>query len=125
MKKAHKAEVPRKLLFLSRRRRPDIQNPIAILTTRVKGSIMGEWKKLQQTLCYLRNTEDFVLLLSADSLDQIKWYVDRSYAVHVDGKEHTRNLLTLGKGAIYCRLKQLMKLRALRKQRLLQYMRRW
>ena len=86
---------------------------------------MGDWKKLQQTLCYLRNIEDFVLTRSADSLDQIKWYVDRSYAVHVDGKEPTGNLLILGKGAMYCRSNQRMKLRALQKQRLLQYMRRW
>ena len=40
--------------------------------------------------------------MSADSLDQITWFADSSFAVHHDGKSHTGSLITLGQGAICC-----------------------
>lgn len=78
--------VTAKLLFMSRRTRPDIQTPVAFLITRVQQPDVHDWEKLKRTLCYLKNTQQFVLRLSADSLDQITWFADSSFAVHHDGK---------------------------------------
>jgi hypothetical protein len=41
------------------------------------------------------------LILSADDLQVIKWYVDASFAVHPDFRSHTGGVATFGKGAPY------------------------
>jgi hypothetical protein len=49
---------------------------------------------------YLNGTRDDKLILSADKLNVVKWYVDTSFAVHPDFKSHTGGVLTLGRGAL-------------------------
>jgi hypothetical protein len=49
---------------------------------------------------YLNGTRDDKLILSADKLNVVKWYVDSSFAVHPDFKSHTGGVLTLGHGAL-------------------------
>ena len=92
--------VTAKLLFMSRRAQPEIKTPVAFLITRVQQPDVHDWEKLKRTLCYLKNTQQFVLLLLADSLDQITWFADSSFVVHHDGKSHTGSLLALGQGAV-------------------------
>jgi len=87
-------------LFLSKRARPDIQPTIAVLCTRVKAPNGSDWKKLDRLLRYLNGTRDKKLILSAENLHVLKWYVDASYAVHPDFKSHTGGVLTLGQGAV-------------------------
>ena len=86
------------LLFLSRVRR-DIQTTVAFLTTRVKTPDEDDWGKLKRVLRYLFSTRRLKLTLSADSLTDIKWYIDASHQTHDDCKGHTGSLLTFGKGA--------------------------
>ena len=86
------------LLFLSRVRR-DIQTTVAFLTTRVKAPDEDDWGKLKRVLRYLYSTRRLKLTLSADSLTNIKWYIDASHQTHDDCKGHTGSLLTFGKGA--------------------------
>ena len=40
------------------------------------------------------------LTLCADSLHVIKWFVDASFAVHLNFKSHTGSVMTMGEGAI-------------------------
>jgi len=87
-------------VFLSKRARPDIQPTIAVLCTRVKAPNGSDWKKLDRLLRYLNGTRDKKLILSAENLHVLKWYVDASYAVHPDFKSHTGSVLTLGQGAV-------------------------
>lgn len=49
---------------------------------------------------YLNGTREMVLVLSADALNILKWYVDASFAVHADFKSHTGSVMSMGKGAI-------------------------
>ena len=92
-----------KLLFLCKRARPDIQTPVAFLTSRVQAPDVDDYKKLARVLKYLRLTQDLVLTLEADlnSALIVKWWVDGSYAVHPDMRSHTGGAMTLGKGAVY------------------------
>jgi hypothetical protein len=90
-----------KLLFLYKRARPDIQTSVAFLCTRVKMPDRDDYKKLGQTMKYLRGTINLPLILEADNLHIIKWWVDASYAVYPDMKSHTGGMMTLGKGATY------------------------
>ena len=48
---------------------------------------------------YLNGTREDKLILSADDLHVIKWYVDCAFAVHPDFKSHTGGNMTYGRGA--------------------------
>eukprot|EP00957_Ditylum_brightwellii_P123324 9403091-Ditylum_brightwellii.AAC.1 len=50
---------------------------------------------------YLRATQEMPLILEADSLHCMRWWVDASSAVHPDMKSHTGGVLVMGKGAIH------------------------
>ncbi len=52
-------------------------------------------------LQFLRATKDDYLTLSANSLHNVRWWVDASYAVHPDMRSHTGGALSLGRGVIY------------------------
>lgn len=90
-----------KLLFLSKRARPDIQTAVAFLTTRVKGPDNDDYKKLARVMKYLNSTKKLTLVLEADDLTVVKWWVDGSYGVHPDMRSHTGGTMSLGKGSIY------------------------
>jgi hypothetical protein len=92
-----------KLLFLSKRARPDIQTTVAFLTTRVKAPDEDDYKKLRRVMKYLRGSIDLPLIMEADDLSVVKWWVDASYGVHPDMKSHTGATMSLGKGAVYSR----------------------
>jgi hypothetical protein len=89
------------LLFLCKRRRPDIQTTIAFLCTQVQHPTRHDYNKLSQTIKYLRKTVELVLRLSADNLNVVKWWVDASYGVHHAMKSHTGGVMSLGTGAAY------------------------
>jgi hypothetical protein len=87
-----------KALFLCKRVRPDIQQTIVGLCTRVKEPNEADWNKLVRLMKYLNGTRDLRLTLSADKLNCIKWYVDASFAVHPDFKSHTGATMKFGDG---------------------------
>jgi hypothetical protein len=55
-------------------------------------------KKLMRVGSYLNETKDLKLTLQA--LSSFIGYIDKSYAVHQDGKGRTGNLMTLGRGSV-------------------------
>jgi len=89
-----------RLLFLSKRARPDIQTAIAFLCTRVKSPDTDDTKKLGHVLRYLRDTVFLPLVLGWDKSGNIYWSVDASFAVHSDMRSHTGAVMSLGKGAL-------------------------
>ena len=92
-----------KLLYLSKRGRPDIQLAIAFLTTRVSCSTEEDLIKLKRVFLYLKGTRDLTLTLGADSLTKIDTWVDAAYAVHEDMKSHTGGAVSMGCGAFMCK----------------------
>jgi Reverse transcriptase (RNA-dependent DNA polymerase) len=92
-----------KLLYLSKRGRPDIQLAVAFLTTRVSKSTEQDWVKLTRVLQYLHGTRKLHLTLGADSLSAITTWTDASYAVHPDMRSHTGGVISLGTGTIMCK----------------------
>jgi hypothetical protein len=88
-----------KLLYLSKRARPDLQSAVAFLCTRVKQPDVDDWKKLGRCIPYLRGSKDIVLTLEADGTGAIQWWVDALFAVHSDMRSHTGITMTLGKGS--------------------------
>jgi len=89
-----------KLLFLSKRGRPDIQTAVAFLSTRVKNPDGDDLKKLSRVIKYLDGSVDIVLRLSAQAPLVIKWWIDGSFAIHRDMRSHTGGTMTMGYGSI-------------------------
>jgi hypothetical protein len=87
-------------LFLCKRARPNIQQAILVLCTRVRDPNQADWEKLMRVMKYLNGTKEANLTLSADNLRVVKWYVDASFGVHPDFKSHTGAMMMLGKGAM-------------------------
>ena len=90
-----------KLLFLSKRSRPDILTSVAFLTTRVTKPTEEDNKKLDRTLRYLHLTSNMVLTLESEGKGIFYWRADGAFAVHDDMRSHTGACGTMGKGSFY------------------------
>jgi hypothetical protein len=90
-----------KALFTCKRARPDLQTAVAFLCERVKECQEDDCKKLKRMLQFIRATKGDYLTLSADSLHNVRWWVDAAHAVHPDMKSHAGGGLSLGAGIIY------------------------
>ena len=88
-----------KALYMAKRGRPDILTAVSFLTTRVNCPNTGDYKKLKRLSSYLNITKELKLILRADVPYKLHCYTDASYAVHVDGKGRTGNVVSLGTGA--------------------------
>ena len=86
-------------LFIGKRARPDIQMPIAVLSSRVTNPNKSDLQKLIRVAKYLRGTKKLCLTLGIDNIRVLKWMVDASYAVHDDFKSHTGGCLMWGRGS--------------------------
>jgi len=89
-----------KLLYLSKRARPDISTAVAFLTTRVTKPTEQDYAKLRRCIGYLRGTREMKLTIEATDPGKIRWYADASFAVHHDMRSHTGVVMTMGKGAV-------------------------
>jgi hypothetical protein len=91
-----------KLLYLSKRSRPDILTSIAFLTTRVQSPNQSDLKKLMRVLRYLNATKELTMRFSFNNEDNnvISW-IDASHAVHNDCKSHSGSVISIGNGAVF------------------------
>ena len=89
-----------RLLFASKRARPDLQVAVAYLCTRVKAPTQSDYRKLTRVIKYLRLTISIPLVLGWDGTGKLLWSVDASFAIHKDMRSHTGAVLTLGQGAL-------------------------
>jgi hypothetical protein len=90
-----------KLLYLSKRTRPDLLTAVSFLCTRVQSPDVDDWKKLGRCLTYLRDNADLPYTLAMDGPCFIRWWVDASYGVHPDMKSHTGATMSMGRGCVY------------------------
>jgi hypothetical protein len=90
--------VTAQLLFLSTRACHSIQLVMAFLTTRVKSPDEDVWAKVKRLLGYLKGRINMPLILSADNLTPLRWWVNTVYAVHHDCKGHTSAGMSFGQG---------------------------
>lgn len=89
-----------KLLFLSKRARPDVQQAIAFPSTRVKSPNTDNHKKLAQVIGHLQNDPHLLLTLEVDNVMVVKWWINASCAVHNDMRSHTGATMSMGKGLV-------------------------
>jgi len=89
-----------KALYMAKRARPDILLPVSFLTTRVHKPDINDLKKLRRIGSYLNTTKELKLTLRVNNPLKLHCYIDASYAVHIDGKGRTGNVVTLGRGSV-------------------------
>jgi hypothetical protein len=91
-----------KLLYLSRRARPDIITAVGFLCTRVQALTKEDQVKLRCLLGYLSKTKNRLLVIKPSQSFKVVAYIDASFAMHNDGKSHTGIVLFVGGVAVYC-----------------------
>jgi hypothetical protein len=84
-----------KLLYLSKRVRPDIQVAVMYLCTRVRCPNEQDIKKLERVMQYINGTKEFGLTLKCDGPLRIIGFIDAAYGCHVDGKSHSGAVVQL------------------------------
>jgi hypothetical protein len=89
-----------RLLFATKRARPDLQVVVAYLCTRIQCPNCSKYRKLTRLIKYLRLTIFIPLVLGWDGTGRLTWSVDASFAVHKDTRSHTGAVLSLGQGAL-------------------------
>ena len=75
----------------------DTQTAIYFLTTRVRKPDEDNWKKLRRLLGYLKRTITLPLILRANGVNFLKWWVDTSYEANDDMRLYTGRTMLMGK----------------------------
>ena len=92
-----------KLLYITKRSRPDIETAVAFLTTRVSKSDIDDWKKLKRLMTWMNQTKDNTRVIGAKNVHELYTWIDAAFAVHMDMRSHTGGLMSFGRGMIHCR----------------------
>lgn len=90
-----------KLLYLTKRARPDILTATGFLCTRVTKATVQDRKKLRRVLGYLKRTQGWIMTLTPEDLKKLEAYIDAAFASHPDAKSHSGIALLLGKALVY------------------------
>jgi len=101
MEKFH--TITAKLLYLSKRGRPDILTAVSFLTTRVLNSTVEDNRKLERVLKYLNGSNHIVLRLSGSQGLSIEAFVDSSFGVHPKAQSHTGGAIRIGGGMVHAK----------------------
>ena len=88
-----------KLLYLSKRVRPDIILSVSFLTTRVQSPDVDDMKKLVRVFQYLNGTRELGICLTPGH--ELSAFIDASYGIHADGKSHSAMVISLGLGPLF------------------------
>jgi hypothetical protein len=78
-----------KLLYLSKRARPDLLTATSFLCTRVKGPTKADQRKLMRLLGYLQSTRTLKYHLIPTQPMNVISYIDAAFATHDDSKSHS------------------------------------
>ena len=87
-----------KMLFATKRARPETGTAISYLTTRVRETYQSDWLKMVHLSKYFRGTKDLPLIPSIDNSGMLKWYIVGSYVEHPNIRGHTGGGLEMGRG---------------------------
>ena len=91
-----------KLLYLTKRARPDVLTPVGFLCTRVTCATIQDRLKLLRVFGYLKRTKGRVLLLKIGRNKKLFSYIDAAFAVHPDNaKSQTGIAMFLGNALVF------------------------
>ena len=90
-----------KLLYISKRARPDIEVAISYLCRRVSCSNQADWEKLRRVIGYISGTINETRTIGAKNIQDLYTWVDAAYAVHDDFRSQTGGCMSFGHGLIH------------------------
>jgi hypothetical protein len=90
-----------KLLYLSKRARPDIIAVVGFLCTRVRNPTEEDKRKLSRVLSYLHGSKNQVMKMQPSGIFRVEAFVDASFAAHLDGKSHSGIVIQVGGVSVY------------------------
>jgi predicted nucleic acid-binding Zn finger protein len=90
-----------KLLFMAKRARPDLLTVVSFLCMRVQGATQQDLSKLERILGYMKATQDHVLVLHAQTMQNVRAYIYVAFALYSDSKSHTRVMVYIGETMVY------------------------
>jgi hypothetical protein len=61
---------------------------------------LDDWKKLLRVLGYLQGTAEITFTLTCEKLDKLTWFIDGSYASHMDMRGQSGGVLMTGNCAV-------------------------
>ena len=89
-----------RLLYLSKRTRPDLLLTVSFLTIRVQAPTEDDMQKLKRALQYVNGTRKLGLRLRHNASATLHAFIDASYGVHDDYRSHSGMVISLGAGSI-------------------------
>ncbi len=90
-----------RLLYLSKRTKPEILVATAFLTTRVTKCDQDDLGKLRRLIRYVRSARDRGLCLKPGNEGcEVSIYIDAAYGVHSDCKSHTGSAIAVGQAIL-------------------------
>lgn len=92
-----------KILFITKRVRPDFEPTTAYFCTRVSKSNEDDWKKLKRALGYMKGTYTQPRIIGATSIKDLYTWVDAAYAVHPNMRGQTGGVMSMGIGILHGR----------------------
>ena len=92
-----------KLLYVPIRARANIRLlTFGFLCSRVSKSTVQDQDKFRRLLEYINGTIDLVHTIGADDLGKLQTWVDAFYAVHLDMRSHTGDVISFGTTGGWC-----------------------
>jgi hypothetical protein len=88
------------VLWIMKRSRPDVKPTVSFLMKRVANPDQDDWHKFMQMMCWLKNTQEDVQIVSANTLTDMLTMVDSAHAVHENMRGHTGGLINFGTGVV-------------------------
>ena len=85
-----------KLLYLSKRARPDILLAVLYLCTRVQDPGIGNDQKLTRVLGYLMGTHKLTRKFDYNIGERVALHIDAAFSCHEDGKGHSAMVSLFG-----------------------------
>jgi hypothetical protein len=92
-----------KLLYLTKRARPDIETAIAYLCTRVTNPNIEDMDKLRRVVKYLAGTVEDQRIIGGDGNLALTSWVDAAYAVHTNMRGQTGGCMSFGLGMAHAK----------------------
>jgi hypothetical protein len=87
-----------KILFATKRARPDTGTAMSYLLTRTSAPDEDDWRKLEHLMKYIRGTKDLPLTLGCHEDRLLRWWIDGAHNVHPNMRGHTGAGLSFGRG---------------------------
>ena len=79
-----------KLLFMAKRARPDLLTVVSFLCMRVQGATQQDLSKLERILGYMKATQDHVLVLHAQTMQNVRAYIYMWHLHYIATQSHTQ-----------------------------------